>query len=97
MSENVSLLKTITYTMLRVTGFILSFFFLGGPYYNMLNSLFGAATGRGITDLTTWATWVYWTFYYGFPSLMVFGVIASVVYMFLVVRQKYFSSEEAYY
>ncbi len=90
-------MKTVIYTMMRVTGFILSFFFMGGPYYLLLDGLFSAATGRNITELTTWSNWVYSVFYFGFPSLMVFGVLASIVYMFLVVRKRYFASEEVYY
>ena len=97
MSEQTSLLKTVIYTMMRVTGFMLAFFFLGGPYYTILDTMFNAATDQGIADLTTYATWVYWAYYYGFPSLMVFGIIISVVYMFLMLRRRYFSSEEAYF
>lgn len=96
-TENTGLLKAVFYTMLRVTGFILTFFLIGGPYYHLLDSMFDMATGRGIAELTTWSQWVYWSFYYGFPSLMVFGIIASIVYLFLVVRRRYFSTEEVYY
>ena len=83
--------------MLRVTGFILSFFFMGGPYYLLLDSMYVAATGRGIADLATWSGWVYQMFYYGFPSVMVFGIIASIVYMFMVLRKRYFASDEVMY
>jgi len=92
-----SLLKTVIYTMMRVTGFILTFFFLGGPYYLLLDNMFAAADGRGSAALSTWATLIYQMFYYGFPSLMVFGVIVSIVYMFLVVRRRYYSTDEVYY
>ena len=96
-NDQPSLMKTVLYTMIRVTGFILTFFFMGGPYYLLLDELFGAATGRGITDLTTWATWIYQMFYYGFPSIMVFGILASVIYMFMVLRKRYFASDEVMY
>ena len=97
MSNETSLLKAVFYTMLRVTGFILVFFLLGGPYYHLLNSMFDMATGMGNATLSAWSLWVYWSFYYGFPSLMVFGIIASIVYLYLVVRRKYYSTEEVYY
>ena len=96
-NEQPSLLKTVLFTMLRVTGFMLAFFFLGGPYYTLLDTMFDAAIGQGIADVTTFSTWVYWAYYYAFPSLMVFGIIISVVYMFLMLRKRYYSSEEGYF
>jgi len=92
-----SLLKTVLFTMMRVTSFILTFFFLGGPYYYILDNMLAAAVGRGIPALTTWSGLIYQMFYYGFPTLNVFGVIASIVYMFLVVRRRYYSTDEVYY
>lgn len=96
MSEE-SLIRAVFWTMIRVTGFILVYAVLAGPYYHLLDSLYGAATGRGIAALSTWAQWVYWSFYWGFPSVMVFGVIASIAYLYLVVRRRYYSTEEVYY
>lgn len=97
MSQDTGLLRAVFYTMLRVTGFILVFFTLGGTYYNLLDAMYDTATGMGDAALSSWAEWVYWSFYYGFPSLMVFGIIASIVYLYLLVRRRYYSTEEAYY
>ena len=96
-NEQPSLLKTVLFTMLRVTGFMLAFFFLGGPYYTLLDSMFSASTGMGNANTTTFSTWVYWAYYYAFPSLMVFGILLSVVYLFLMLRRRYWSSEEGYF
>jgi len=95
MSED-SLIRVVFLTMLRVTGFILVYAIMAGPYYYLLDSLYGAATDQGIAALSAWSQWVYWSFYWGFPSVMVFGVLASIVYLFLVVRRRYYSTEEVY-
>ena len=95
MSET-TLLRAVFYTMLRVTSFILVYALLAGPYYYLLDSLYDTAAGQGISALSTWAQWVYWSFYWGFPSIMVFGVIASIVYLFLVVTKRYYATEEVY-
>jgi len=91
-----SLLRVVMFTILRVSSFILTFFFLGGPYFTLLDEMFGAAVGQGNATVTTFSTWVYWSFYYAFPTLMVLGVIMSTVYMVLVLRVRYFASEGAY-
>ena len=94
--EQPSLLRTVIFTIIRVTGFALGLFFLGGPYYHLLDAMFDSATGMGNVELTAWSTWVYWMFYYGYPSIMVFGMIVSIAYMFLVLRKRYWASEEVY-
>lgn len=97
MSDQPSLLRVLIITIMRVSAFIITFFIIGGPYYHLLNSLYDAASGQGIARLNTWSLWVYNMFYYGFPALMVFGIILSIAYMFLVLRRRYWSSEEVYY
>ena len=91
-----SLLRVVMFTIMRVSSFILTFFFLGGPYFTLLDEMFGAAVGQGNATVTTFSTWVYWSFYYAFPTLMVFGMIVSTAYMFLVLRKRYWASEGAY-
>lgn len=95
MSET-TLMRAVFFTIMRVTAFILVFALLGGPYYHLLNAMYDTAVGQGDAALTAWAQWVYWAFYYGFPSLMAFGIIVSIVYLFLVSGRRYYATEEVY-
>lgn len=92
-----SMLRTITFTIIRVTGFILTFYFLGGPYYSILQAMYDAAIAEGIPSVTTYANWVYWLFYYGFAMIMlVFGPLVSIIYAYLVSRRRYYATDEVY-
>lgn len=91
-----SLWRSSVYVMLTVTGLILQFFVFAGPYYTVLDSMAGAATDQGFAELNTLVSWTYWVFYYGYPSITVLGIIASMGYLFMAVRRRYYSTEEYY-
>jgi hypothetical protein len=91
------LLQAVFYTIIRITGLLLVYFVTAPAYYGMLDALFNATSDIGGADLTGWAQWVYLSFYYGYPSLFVFGCIISVLYLYLLVRRRYYSTEEVSY
>ena len=97
MDNQPSLLRIVLFTLGRVTSFIMGFFLLGGPYYTLLDNFYSVATSQGIAALTTWSLGVYWMFYYGFPSVMVLGVVGSIAYAFMMNRKRYYATEEAFY
>lgn len=89
-----SLLRSIIWTIGRVAGLMLAFFLLGPVYYNLLDSMYDAAIGQSITELTTFANTIYGMFYWAFPSLTVFGIILCVAHLWMVARRRYYATEE---
>lgn len=76
---------------------LMGYFVLAGPYYTILNEFYDIAAAEGDATLNTFIAWVYPTFYYGYPSVVVFGVIIVVLNLYRELRQKYYATEEAYY
>jgi hypothetical protein len=81
----------------KIVALIVGFFITAGPYYTMLDELFNVATDTGGTELNAFLSWAYGAFYYGYPSVIVFGIV-FIMYGFLMeLRRRYYATEEAGY
>lgn len=83
--------------MWRIFSLLIIYFVLGPAYYGILNAMYAQAVANGGTSLTTFIAWIYPMFYYGFPSLIVLGVIFVVLGFYRELRQKYYATEEIGY
>ena len=92
-----SLRQVTTRAVGKVVGLILGYFLLAGPYYTILDELYNICAAEADATLNTFIAWVYPTCYYGYPSVVVFGVIWSIVGLYREIRRKYYASEEAVY
>lgn len=92
-------IRAIIVVMTIVTGMILSYFILSPVYYTMLDQLNATvyneadagSNARGFADSA------YGVFYYGLSSLIVLGLLATLAWLYMFMRRKYYSTEEAYY
>jgi len=80
----------------KVVGLILGYFLLAGPYYTILDVLYDIAAAEGDATLNTFIAWVYPTCYYGYPSVVVFGIVWTIVGLYREIRRQYYASEEVY-
>ena len=92
-------IRAITVVMAIVTGMILSYFIISPIYFTMLEQLNATVyeeTPAG-SNARTYADSVYGIFYFGASSLVVLGLLATVAWLYMWMRRKYYSSEEVYY
>jgi len=92
-----SLRQVTTRAVGKVVGLIFGYFILAGPYYTILDEMYNIAAAETDTTLNTFIAWVYPTFYYGYPSIVVFGVIWTIVGLYREITRRYYSTEEVYY
>ena len=92
-----SLRQTTTRAVGKVVGLIFGYFILAGPYYTILDELYNIAATEADATLNTFIAWVYPTFYYGYPSVVVFGVIWTIVGLYREIRSRYYETEEVSY
>ena len=92
-----SLREHTTRAVTKVVGLILGYFLLAGPYYTILDELYDICATEADATLNTFIAWVYPTCYYGYPSVVVFGIIWSIVGLYREIGRKYYSTAESYY
>jgi hypothetical protein len=89
-----SLIQVTGRAIVKVTGFILGYFVLAGPYYTILNTMFGVCTDAGGTELLGFIAWSYDVCYYGYPSVVVFGILWTVLSFYMEIRRRYYATDE---
>ena len=92
-----SLMQAGSKAMWRIFALLITYFILGPPYYMILDALYDQLVATGGTDLNTFTAWMYPTFYYGFPTLIVIGLIFTVLGFYGALRRKYYATEEVGY
>ena len=92
-----SLRQMTTRAVGKVVGLILGYFLLAGPYYTILDELYDICAAEADATLNTFIAWVYPTCYYGYPSIVVFGIIWAVVGLYREIRLRRYRTEEVYY
>ena len=83
--------------MWRIASLLLVYFAIGPAFYSILDAMNDQAVLNGGAELTTFIAWVYPTFYYGFPTLIVLGIIFTIVGFYGQLRRKYYATEEQGY
>lgn len=92
-----SIRQDTTQAIGKILGLIFGYFILAGPYYTILDELYDICAAEADATLNTFIAWVYPTAYYGYPSVVVFGVLWSIIGLYRSLRRKYYSTEEVYY
>jgi len=92
-----SLLKDTHRAIILWMGLLFGFFVLAGPYYILLDTLYDIAAAEGDPTLNTFIAWVYPTFYYGYPAVVIFGLILSTLWLYKKIRSRYYATEEVTY
>jgi len=92
-----SLRQVTTRAVGKVVGLIFGYFILAGPYYTILDEMYNIAAAEADTTLNTFIAWVYPTFYYGYPSVVIFGVIWTIVGLYREITRRYYATDESYY
>ncbi len=82
--------------MTKVVGLILGYFIMAGPYYMVLDEFNSILAAESDATLNTFISWVYPAFFYGYPSIVVFGVIWIILGLYNEIRRKYYATEVAY-
>lgn len=81
-----------------VASLVLSYFIISPAYYTILDSLNATVydeTPAG-SNARTFVSSAYGVFYYGLSSLIVLGLLAVTAWLYMWMRRKYYSTEEAY-
>lgn len=92
-----SLTRTTGIFIGKIVALIVGFFITAGPYYTMLDELFTVASDTGGTELNAFLSWSYGAFYYGYPSVVIFGVLFIFYAYIMELRQRYYATEEVSY
>ena len=92
-----SLLKDGSQAMWRIAILVITYFAIGPAYYGVLNALYAQALVNGGTGLTVFVAWSYPMFYYGFPTILVLGIIFIIVGFYGKLRNRYYATEERGY
>jgi len=83
--------------MTAVIGLIVSYFLFSPIYYTMLEELNTVAEGEDLgVEATSLLDMAYGVFFYGLSTLMVLGVLASIYWLYMYVRRRYYATEEYY-
>lgn len=92
-------IRAILVVMSITAALILSYFILSPVYYTMLDQLNATVYNEAPTgsNARTFADSAYGVFYYGLSSLIVLGLLATLAWLYMYMRRKYYSTEEAYY
>lgn len=91
-------LQTVTTRAVgKVVGLIFGYFVLAGPYYTVLDEFYNIAVAEGDAALNTFIAWVYPTCYYGYPSVVVFGIVWTIVGLYREIRRRYYATEAVSY
>ena len=89
-----SLMEHGSRAMWRIAILLITYFTIGPAYYGVLNALYDQAVLNGGTGLTTFIAWIYPMFYFGFPTLIVLGIIFVIVGFYGQLRRRYYAVEE---
>ena len=89
-----SLMKLGSRAMWRIASLIITYFTIGPAYYGVLDAMRDQAVLNGGSELTTFIAWVYPMFYLGFPTLIVLGIIFTLVGFYGQLRRKFFATTE---
>ena len=81
----------------RIFTLLLIYFTIGPAYYTVLDALYDQAVVNGGAGLTIFIAWMYPTMRYGFPTLIVLGVIFVIIGFYGQLRRKYYATEEVGY
>ena len=92
-----SLIKTTGKFIGKEVALIVGFFVTAGPYYTILDEVFDIATDTGGTELNAFISWAYGAFYYGYPSVVIFGIVFILYGFIMEIRRKYYATEEVGY
>lgn len=92
-----SVIKATLYTMTAIVGLIVSYFLFSPVYYTLLDELNTVAEGEDLgVEATSLLDMAYGVFYYGLSTLVVLGVLASMYWLYMYMRRRYFATEEYY-
>jgi len=92
-----SVIKASLYTMTAVIGLIVSYFLFSPIYYTMLEELNTVVEGEDLgAEATSLLDMAYGVFFYGLSTIMVLGVLASIYWLYMYVRRRYYATEEYY-
>ena len=89
-----SLMKLGSRAMWRIAMLLITYFAIGPAYYGVLDAMHAQAVLNGGAELTTFIAWVYPMFYLGFPTLIVLGIIFTLVGFYGQLRKKFFATTE---
>jgi len=83
--------------MWRIASLLITYFVIGPAYYGILDAMYDQAVLNGGTGLTIFIAWSYPMFYFGFPTIIVIGIIFAIVGFYGQLRRKYYATEERGY
>ena len=83
--------------MWRIASLLITYFVIGPAYYGILDAMYDKAVLNGGTGLTIFIAWSYPMFYFGFPTIIVIGIIFVIVGFYGQLRRKYYATEEKGY
>lgn len=89
-----SLMKLGSRAMWRIAVLLMTYFTIGPAYYGVLDAMFDQAVLNGGAELTVFIAWAHPTFYLGFPTLIVLGIVFTLVGFYGELRKKFFSTTE---
>jgi len=89
-----SLMQLGSKAMWRIAILIMTYFTTGPAYYGVLDALYAQAVANGGTELTVFIAWSYPMFYFGFPTVIVLGIVFVLVGFYGELRRRYYSTTE---
>lgn len=89
-----SLMKVTGRAIAMTMGLIVGYFILAGPYYTIIDEFRDICLSYGDATMNTFIAWAYPVFYYGLPSVVVFGILVVALSLYTAIRRRYYSTEE---
>ena len=92
-----SLRQLTSQAIWRIAILLITYFTTGPAYYMVLDALRDQALVNGGAGLTVFLAWAYPAFYYGFPTIIVLGIIFILLGFYGSLRRRYYATEERGY
>lgn len=90
-------LQKATWTVIKLNIALISTYFLAGPfYYIMCETLRDLLLEQNIGEINTFLNWAFDVMYYAFDITIVIMMLGSLIWLFNIVRRKYYSTESSY-
>ena len=89
-----SLMQLGSRAMWRIASLLLVYFAIGPAVYTVLDAMNDQAIANGGAGLTAFIAYAYPMFYYGFPTIIVLGIVFVLVGFYGELRRKYYATEE---
>ena len=83
--------------MWRIASLLIVYFVMGPAVYSILDAMNNQAIANGGAGITVFIAYAYPMFYYGFPTIIVLGIVFVIVGFYGELRRKYYATEERRY